>query len=164
MFENGERSQPVWMGSWWGSPGGVPETPTEALEPTITQKIQGISRYGNRRVIKSRAGHLIEIGDDEGELEISIKTADGNKLVLRDSPAHLENTRWARSPGIRLEDSSGSFIHLDPSQNRMSIFVVGNLDVSVVGDVLLQALKTKDGDGGNALLRTQGRIKTDSSE
>lgn len=65
MFEDGHPDYPIWMGTWWGSPGGNSEVP---------QKAQ--SDYPDARVIKLREGQSLTIAAESG-LEFKVDVQEG---------------------------------------------------------------------------------------
>lgn len=79
MFEMADPHYPVWIGSWFASPGGVSELPTELQ-----------SAVGKHYVIKTDSGHSIDISDETGKVFIDIKTAGGNHIKLDDTGAKID--------------------------------------------------------------------------
>lgn len=82
MFNQGDPERPVWMGSWWGAPGGQTELPEEIKRP----------KSDEHYVIKTDGGNLIDMSDEEGKVGITIKIADGKKVSLDNSNNKIDIT------------------------------------------------------------------------
>jgi len=89
-FEAGNPDYPIWTGGMWG----VSEAPPEAFEPPA----------GGRVVVKTEGGLITIFGESPGLGGISLETASGQKIVLRDGPASVE-----------ILDSNGNRITLEAS-------------------------------------------------
>jgi phage gp45-like len=76
MFEGGDRSLPIVVGTWYGRPGGRSELPAE-VQTSIGQH--------RRRIVRSRHGSRIEIGDEPSDFEVKIVMPGGNIVHLRES-------------------------------------------------------------------------------
>src|SRR5215208_6591953 len=74
-FQAGNLSFPIWTGIWWGEPSGN-EVPSEAQttdnEPTV-------------KILKTKAGHRIELHDSSGEEKIFITNKDGSIIDMDSS-------------------------------------------------------------------------------
>ncbi len=97
-FDHGDIEQPYVLGGLWNGKDKPPET-------NQTGK-------NDKRVIKSRSGHLIVLDDTQGTEKVAIQTKAGHKIVLDDSPG---------SSSIQIEDKSGNRISIDSSQNSIAI-------------------------------------------
>jgi uncharacterized protein involved in type VI secretion and phage assembly len=94
-FEMGDLAYPVWVGAFWGKPGGETEVPKPAdAQSTPTRKI-----------IKTLKGSSIEIEDKDGEEVFIIQYSNGsqNNIVTMDKD------------GIKIEDANGNKMTLDQS-------------------------------------------------
>lgn len=78
-FEMGDPDHPVWMGGWWGAPGGAPESPSE---------VQGSAP--DNKVWKTPTGHKIELDDSEGNQGIRITDNRGNYVKMDTQNGVLE--------------------------------------------------------------------------
>lgn len=76
-FEAGNLDYPIWVGAFWGKPGGNTEVPEEAQSDVTLQ-----------RVIKTSSGTLILLDDSEESLTIKDKT--GNTIKI--SPSEFSIT------------------------------------------------------------------------
>jgi hypothetical protein len=67
-FEGGDPTAPVWLGAWYAK--GT--TPAEAdADPPV------------KRVIKTKAGHLLILDDSDGAEQIVLADKTGNRIELR---------------------------------------------------------------------------------
>lgn len=69
-FEAGELRRPYILGSSWNGSEAMPEAPAAA---------------NNKRLIKSRAGSLVEFDDTEGAAKVTMSMKSGHKVLLDDS-------------------------------------------------------------------------------
>jgi len=84
-FEAGDLDYPVWVGTFWGKPGGASEVPkpTDAQSPPT------------RKIIRTVKGSSIEIEDKDGEEVFIIQYNDGSK----------QNTVTMNKDGILIKDA-----------------------------------------------------------
>lgn len=68
-FEAGDLCRPYILGSAWNGREAMPEAPAAA---------------NNKRLIKSRAGSLLEFDDTEGAAKVTVSMKSGHKVVLDD--------------------------------------------------------------------------------
>jgi uncharacterized protein involved in type VI secretion and phage assembly len=108
-FEGGNLDYPVWVGTFWGKPGGASEVPKPANE----------QRPPTRKMIKTRKGS-IEIEDKDGEEVFIIQYNDGKKqntVTMNKDGILVEdannNTIIMSADGIELEDANANIITLD---------------------------------------------------
>lgn len=90
-FEAGDIQRPYILGSAWNGKESMPEAPAAA---------------NNKRLIKSRAGSLLEFDDTDGSAKVTVSMKSGHKLVLDDSAQE-----------VKLEHSNGCVIKFDSSGN-----------------------------------------------
>lgn len=83
-FEEGNPQKPIWVGSWW-----VPDK-------APLGKDDYASYVDLRKILKTKAGHLIEIDDSTGAERITIQHSSGSKIEI--------------TTAINIEHSSGSSI------------------------------------------------------
>lgn len=76
-FEAGELRRPYIVGSAWNGEESMPESPAAP---------------NNKRLIKSRAGSLLEFDDTQGAAKVTLSMKSGHKLVLDDSAQEVKLT------------------------------------------------------------------------
>jgi uncharacterized protein involved in type VI secretion and phage assembly len=103
-FEAGDLRRPYIVGACWNGQASLPQSPEQA---------------NNKRLIKSRAGSLLEFDDTDGSAKVTISLQSGSKLVLDDGAQE-----------VKLAHSNGASIKMDSS---------GNVTVTALGSVTLQA-------------------------
>jgi len=69
----------------------------------------------NKRLIKSRAGSLLEFDDTDGSAKVTVSMKSGHKLVLDDSAQE-----------VKLEHANGCVIKFDSSGN-VTITALGSM-------------------------------------
>ncbi|HYV03423.1 MAG TPA: phage baseplate assembly protein V [Blastocatellia bacterium] len=94
-FETGNLDYPIWVGTFWGKPGGATEVPKPADEQSPP----------TRKIIRTLKGSCIEIEDKDGEEVFIIKYNDGDKT----------NTLTMNADGILVEDANENKITMDSS-------------------------------------------------
>lgn len=102
MFEGGNRSLPIIVGTWYGRPNQQSEMPSE---------VQAARGQHRRRIIKSRHGSRIEIGDEPSDFEIKVVMPGGNVVHLRESDG---------GRGIHVKTGGGHFLSLQDEQSGSS--------------------------------------------
>lgn len=107
MFVQSNPEKPVWMGSWWGAPGGSTEQPEEINE--------------DHMVIKTEGGNLIDLSDESGNVHICMETPGGRKVCLNDQDQKIEITDGTNT------------IEIDASGNKIKIQGGAAVDVEVSG-------------------------------
>ena len=90
-FEAGDLRRPYIVGSCWNGKESLPDTPAEP---------------NNKRLIKTRAGSLLEFDDTDGAAKVTLSMKSGHKLVLDDGASEIQLTH---SNGCQVKlDSSGN--------------------------------------------------------
>ena len=74
-FEAGDLSRPYIVGSAWNGKEKLPDDPAAP---------------NNKRLIKTRAGSLLEFDDTDGALKVTLSMKSGHKLVLDDSAVEIQ--------------------------------------------------------------------------
>lgn len=90
-FEAGDLRRPYVVGSAWNGKEALPESPAEP---------------NNKRLIKTRAGSLLEFDDTDGAAKVTLTTKSGHKLVLDEGGKE-----------VQLTHSNGCLLKLDSSGN-----------------------------------------------
>jgi len=73
-FEAGDPHRAYILGACWNGKESLPEAPESA---------------NNKRLIKTRAGSLLEFDDTEGAAKITLSTSNGHKLLLDDGATEV---------------------------------------------------------------------------
>lgn len=76
-FEAGDLRRPYIVGSAWNGQEKQPEKPAKA---------------NNKRLIKTRAGSLLEFDDTQGATKVTISTQGGHKIILDEGGQELKIT------------------------------------------------------------------------
>jgi uncharacterized protein involved in type VI secretion and phage assembly len=103
-FEAGDLRRPYIIGSCWNGKEAMPEAPAAP---------------NNKRLIKSRAGSLLEFDDTDGAAKVTLSMKSGHKLVLDDAAQE-----------VKLEHKNGCVIKFDSS---------GNATITAMGGMTLNA-------------------------
>lgn len=103
-FEAGDPRRPYIIGSSWNGREAMPESPAAP---------------NNKRLIKSRAGSLLEFDDTEGAAKVTISMKSGHKLVLDDSAQE-----------VKVQHTNGCMIKFDSS---------GNVTITAISGVTINA-------------------------
>lgn len=117
-FEAGELQRPYIVGSCWNGREMMPVTPT---------------RQNDRRVIKSRAGSLLEFDDRQGAAKVTVSMQSGHKLVLD-----------AGTQQVELRHTNGCVVTMDAA-GRVSVQAVSTVEVSAAAMNVHAATATFDG-------------------
>ena len=96
-------------------------------------------RSGRERILlKTQGGHLLEMKDAEGSIEI--KTTGGQRIVLNDAPGRIELTT-AAGTSVTLDDVPGTITAQTPSGVSVTVSDAGGVSVtSAAAPVTVTAL------------------------
>jgi uncharacterized protein involved in type VI secretion and phage assembly len=124
-FAHGDMTQPYVIGGLWNGADKPPEKNADGKN--------------NKRIIKSKSGHMIIFNDERGSGKIEIRTGSGHQIVLDDSSG---NER------IEVKDKTGSnHILIDSAQN--SISMSSQMKISIQAQMIeIKAGATLDLKGG----------------
>jgi len=117
-FEAGDLRRPYIVGSPWNGLEMMPLTPT---------------RPNNKRLIKSRAGSLLEFDDTSGAAKVTISMQSGHTVVLDDGAQQIE-----------IQHANGSLITLDIA-GRIAIQANATVDVTAASLNVHAPVATFDG-------------------
>lgn len=98
-FEHGDFNHPYIIGFLWNGKDKPPEDDTE------------------RRVIKTKSGHIIEFNDNPGQEKIVIESQGGQKIEIEDVPAGSITIKTQMGNEIKLDESTGGSISLTAIDN-----------------------------------------------
>lgn len=117
-FEFGDPRRPYIVGSCWNGMETMPITP---MQPN------------NKRVIKTRAGSLLEFDDTQGAAKVTVSTSSGHSIVLDDGGHQITITH-----------ANGSSITFDPT-GRIAIQANATVDVTAAALNVHAPVATFDG-------------------
>ena len=118
IFEAGDLRRPYIVGSAWNGQEMMPLTPT---------------RPNNKRLIKSRAGSLLEFDDTSGAAKVTISMQSGHTIVLDDAAQQVE-----------IQHANGSVITFDIA-GRIAIQANATVDVTAAALNVHAPVATFDG-------------------
>lgn len=117
-FEAGELQRPYIVGACWNGREMMPVTPT---------------RQNDRRVIRSRAGSLLEFDDRAGAAKVTVSMQSGHRVVLDDGAQKVE-----------IQHSNGSVITIDVA-GRIEIRANATVDITAAAMNVHAPVATFDG-------------------
>jgi uncharacterized protein involved in type VI secretion and phage assembly len=139
-FEHGSVEFPYVIGSLWN---GVDTPPRDNADGKNSE-----------RVIKSRAGHELIFGDEDGKEKVEIKTKAGHQLLLDDTSGSEKITIVDKSGSNKIEmDSAGNSIAIT-AQTKISLKAT---DIEITAD---SGLKMK---GAQVEITADADLKVQSS-
>jgi uncharacterized protein involved in type VI secretion and phage assembly len=118
-FEAGNLDYPVWVGTYWGKPGGTSEVP-KPNKPDGSED-SAVQNPPTRKIIKTLKGHTIQFEDAEGEdLVLILEKTNGNLLVMNSDGIKVtdganQNEILLDNKGIKLTDKTGNIIEMSDS-------------------------------------------------
>jgi uncharacterized protein involved in type VI secretion and phage assembly len=118
IFEAGDLRRPYIVGSAWNGQEMMPLTPT---------------RPNNKRLIKSRAGSLLEFDDTSGTAKVTISMQSGHTVVLDDGAQQ-----------VQIQHANGSVITLDIA-GRIAIQANATVEVTAASLNVHAPVATYDG-------------------
>ncbi len=123
-FEHGQADHPYVLGALWNGKANPPDSNDEG--------------ENNKRILKSRSGHLIRLDDKEGEAKIEIIDASEKNSIVIDT---AENTITLKADAdITIESSNGKLI------------LSGNgIEITSQADIQIEASQNLDVKGGPQL-------------
>jgi phage protein D len=121
-FEHGDVHRPYIVGALWNNKDKPPKPKGEAIASGMVI----------RRVLKTRAGHLIVLSDEKDKEQISITSKSGHTVILDDTSKHEQ---------ITIKDKGGNSMVIDSAKNSMTIEVGGDFSVTAKGEISLTSTK-----------------------
>ncbi len=119
-FENGDPSKPYILGGLWNN---VDQPP----DPNADGK-------NNKRLIKSRSGHLIRLDDTDGAEKVEIIDKSGNNSITFDSSSNTITITSAQDVNINAAQGT-----ITLSAKTISISSSGDTTIAATGGLTLQA-------------------------
>jgi len=115
-FEMGDLAYPVWVGTFWGKPGGETEAP-KPNDPDGAEKSE-VQSPPTRKIIKTLKGHTIQFEDEnDKDMVMLLEATNGNQIVMS-------------KDGIKITDKTGNFIEMTDSAFTIKSNVEFKIDAS----------------------------------
>jgi uncharacterized protein involved in type VI secretion and phage assembly len=137
-FEGGDPDYPVWVGTFWGKPGGETEAP-KPNDPDGAEQSDAQSPP-TRKIIKTKKGHTIQLEDADGEEMIMLLEATNRNLVVMNGDgitvvdSKNETTITLDKDGLRIQAAKGIELKTDGDITmdaaNVKVKVSGSMDVS----------------------------------
>jgi uncharacterized protein involved in type VI secretion and phage assembly len=126
-FEAGDPDYPVWVGTFWGKPGGETEVPK--INDADGAEQGEAQNPPTRKVIKTVKGHTIQLEDGDGDdMVILLDAINDNRIVMG-------------SDGIKITDKTGNVIEMKDDAFTITSKVAFKIDASgqaitIIGDTI----------------------------
>src|SRR5262245_13083597 len=137
-FEGGDPDYPVWVGTFWGKPGGETEAP-KPNDPDGAEQSDAQSPP-TRKIIKTKKGHTIQLEDADGEEMVMLLEATNSNLVVMNGDgitvvdSKNETTITLDKDGLRIQAAKGIELKTDGDiimdAANVKVKVSGSMDVS----------------------------------
>lgn len=133
-FEAGNLDYPVWVGTYWGKPGGTSEVP-KPNQPDGSED-SDVQHPPTRKIIKTLKGHTIQIEDaDDEDLVLLLENTNGNLIVMNKDGIKVTDGANQQeilldSNGIKLTDKTGNIIEMSDSAFTITSKVAFDIDAS----------------------------------
>jgi hypothetical protein len=138
-FEAGNVEYPVWVGTFWGKPGGDSEVP-KPNDPDGTEQ-SAVQDPPTRKIIKTLKGHTIQFEDaDNDEMVLLVEATNGSVIAMNKDGltitdgAHTDDSNRQEivmdSAGITVTDKTGNVIEMTDSAFTITAKVALTIDAS----------------------------------
>jgi uncharacterized protein involved in type VI secretion and phage assembly len=161
-FEAGDLEYPIWVGTYWGKPGGESELPKP--NQADGSEDSSVQDPPTRKIIKTKQGHTIQLEDKDGEEMVLIVEAV-NGQVIRMDQAGIEiddgsngNNVLLDSNGFKVEDKNGNNITLDSNGIKVED-KNSNVITMDSSSVTVKSSSIKIGDGASEPLVLGNQLK-----
>jgi uncharacterized protein involved in type VI secretion and phage assembly len=118
-FEAGDLEYPVWVGTYWGKPGGESELPKP--NQADGSEDSSVQEPPTRKIMKTKQGHTIQLEDKEGEEMVLIVEAVNGEVITMDKNG-IKITDGANSHEVAL---NGSGISVSDGVNSHEVALSG---------------------------------------
>ncbi len=147
-FEHGDMTRPFILGALWNGKDAPPKKNSEVV---------GGDNKVNQRLIKTRAGHTIDLDDTDSAEKITITTKSGHVLTMDDKSG---------SESVSIVDKTGNnLIKIESSSNKITIQANGDISVTAKQNATIEATQnvTVKSDSGNITVQAPtGNISVES--
>jgi len=133
-FEEGNLDHAIWVGTFWASPGGTTQIPTEAQDMDGTED----NKEPLRRVLKTTSGHLLEFCDIDGKETITLQHMNGAILSMdeKGSVTIFNHTGGDANSYLYMNADDGEVSLADQSGNNVSMTDTGVTITSKDGSIV----------------------------
>jgi uncharacterized protein involved in type VI secretion and phage assembly len=144
-FEAGNLDYPVWVGTFWGKPGGESEVPKPNGQDGAEE--EGVQSPPTRKIIKTLKGHTIQLEDaDDEEMILIVERTNGNVIVLNGEGIKITDTNQnvvtLGDKLVSITDKKGNLIEMTDSAFNITSLVDFNIDAT--GKAVTITAKTID--------------------
>lgn len=122
-FEYGDLSRPYVLGGLWNGQDAPPDTNADGKN--------------NKRLIKSRSGHIVRFDDTDGSEKIEIIDKTGNNSITFDAANNV--IKITSAADIELNASNGT---IKLKANTLDVSTTGNTKIKASGEMTLEASST----------------------
>lgn len=144
-FEGGNLDYPVWVGAYWGKPGGESEVP-KPNDPDGAEQ-GSVQNPPTRKIIKTLKGHTIQLEDaDDDEMILLFEGKNKNVIVMNKDGMKLtdanQNIVTMDDKGVNITDKTGNIIEMTDSAFTITSKV--DFDIKAEGKAITITGKTID--------------------
>src|SRR5215213_41378 len=127
-FATGDLDHPIWVGTYWGKPGGNSDAPKpNAVDGTVESDVQSPP---TRKIIKTLKGHTIQLEDaDDADMVMLLEATNGNLIVMN-------------ADGITITDSKNNTT-ITLSDKGLKVEAAKDIEFKTDGDIKMDAINVK---------------------
>lgn len=135
-FEAGNLDYPIWVGTYWGKPGGESEVP----KPNTAEGDEegSVQNPPTRKIIKTLKGHTIQLEDADGAemilMVMIVEDKNSNVIVLDADGIKItdtnENVVTMGDKLVSITDKKGNLIEMTDSEFNITSKVDFNIDAT----------------------------------
>lgn len=140
-FEHGDFNRPYIIGGLWNGSDAPPDPITDVVDGSNVEK----------RIIKTRVGHIIALTDKSGEEKIEIVSHDGNMHITMDIA------------GEKITIESPKEVEILGASNKMTIDTSNKITVEATGDIDIKATGNLNLSGAMVKVESQGMLDLNAS-
>lgn len=135
-FEAGNLDYPIWVGTYWGKPGGDSEVPKPNGKDGVEEG--SVQNPPTRKIIKTLKGHTIQLEDADDEemilIVMIVEEKPSNVIVLNADGIKItdtnENVVTMGDKLISITDKTGNLIEMTDSTFNITSKVDFTIDAS----------------------------------
>lgn len=153
-FEEGDLEFPIWVGTFWSKPGGDSELPL-SNKPENGSEEDGVQAPPTRKIIKTLAGHTIQLEDKQGDEMVMILEAKNKHVIVMNKDGITITAGIANSDGkkqqhkVLLNSTGITITDGKNSGNQISMVSSGiTVQTSDTTQIVLDSAGVKVGSSG----------------